>query len=100
MGRPRRRSREKRLPVALSRAEGRAILDQVRQPVYRACLKTIYSRGLRISEGVALKVGDLDRQQGPAGAPRPRHLGDVALLLEVPSHHPLALSGDRPSQPR
>ena len=35
--------REKKLPVVLSREEVRRILDQVHTPVYRACLKTIYS---------------------------------------------------------
>jgi len=51
------------LPVVLSRAEVRAILDCVRAPVYRVCLHAIYGCGLRISEGVALQVGDVDRQR-------------------------------------
>jgi integrase/recombinase XerD len=55
--------KEKRLPVVLSRAEARAVLAQVRRPVYRVCLQTIYSCGLRISEGVALQVGDVDSQR-------------------------------------
>ena len=49
-----------RLPVVLSVEEVRAILARVRVPVYRVCLQTIYSGGLRISEGVALQVGDVD----------------------------------------
>ena len=32
----------------------------VRFPVYRACLSTIYSCGLRLSEGAFLKVKDID----------------------------------------
>lgn len=55
--------REKKLPVVLSRAEVRAILHCVRAPVYRACLTTIYSCGLRISEGTRLKVAEVDSQR-------------------------------------
>jgi integrase/recombinase XerD len=48
------------LPVVLSRDEVRQILNQVHLPVFQACLKTIYSCGLRLSEGTHLKVGDID----------------------------------------
>jgi site-specific recombinase XerD len=51
------------LPVILSRPEVRAILGSVRAPVYRVCLDTIYCCGLRISEGVALQVADVDSQR-------------------------------------
>jgi integrase/recombinase XerD len=51
---------ERRLPAVLSREEVRCVLEQVRIPVYRACLKTIYSCGLRISEGTQLQVRDID----------------------------------------
>jgi integrase/recombinase XerD len=52
--------KEKRLPVVLSREQVRQILNCLRQPVYRACLSTIYACGLRIQEGVNLRVGDID----------------------------------------
>jgi len=52
--------RQKKLPVVLSREEVRAILNAVGVPVYRACLKTIYSCGLRLNEGVQLQVSDID----------------------------------------
>jgi len=52
--------REKKLPVVLSREEVRRILEQVHTPVYRACLKTIYSCGLRLREGSQLQVSDVD----------------------------------------
>ena len=52
--------REKKLPVVLSREEVRRILQQVHTPVYRACLKTIYSCGLRLLEGAHLQVPDID----------------------------------------
>jgi len=52
--------REWKLPVALSRAEVRRILHEVRIPVYRACLTTIYACGLRLLEGTRLQVPDVD----------------------------------------
>lgn len=58
-----RAGKEKKLPVVLSRAEVRALLSCVRAPVYRACLSTIYACGLRISEGVAIQVDDVDGER-------------------------------------
>jgi site-specific recombinase XerD len=52
--------REKKLPVILSRDEVRRILAEVRIPVYRACLTTIYACGLRLLEGAHLEVPDVD----------------------------------------
>lgn len=52
--------KQRKLPVVLSREEVRTVLGAVRAPVYRVCLTTIYACGLRISEGVALQVGDVD----------------------------------------
>jgi site-specific recombinase XerD len=51
---------EKKLPVVLSREEVRRILAQVRIPVYRACLSTLYACGLRLLEGARLQVPDVD----------------------------------------
>lgn len=51
---------ERKLPAVLSRDEVGRILNEVQNPAYRACLKTIYSCGLRISEGIHLKVFDID----------------------------------------
>ena len=56
-------SKEKKLPVVLSRSEVRAVLGCVRAPVYKACLSTIYGCGLRISEGVAVQVTHLDSER-------------------------------------
>jgi len=56
-------AKESKLPVILTRAEVRAILGRVRVPVYRVCLHTIYACGLRIGEGTALQVGDVDSQR-------------------------------------
>lgn len=52
--------RRKKLPVILSTEEVRRILSQVRVPVYRACLTTIYSCGLRVTEGAELQIPDVD----------------------------------------
>jgi integrase/recombinase XerD len=52
--------REKKLPVVLSPAEVHQILRCVHLPLYRACLGTLYSCGLRLAEGVHLQVGDID----------------------------------------
>ncbi len=55
--------RERRLPVVLGQEEVRRILAEVRAPVYRACLQTIYACGLRISEGVRIRAEDIDRER-------------------------------------
>lgn len=52
--------KEYKLPVVLSREEVRQVLGEVRIPVYRACLTTIYSCGLRLMEGATLRVSDID----------------------------------------
>lgn len=52
--------RVKKLPVVLGIEEVQAILGQVEHPRYRVCLSLIYACGLRISEGVAIQVTDVD----------------------------------------
>jgi integrase/recombinase XerD len=52
--------KEKKLPVIMSRQEVKAILDRIHYPHHRACLKVIYSLGLRINEGTHLQVSDID----------------------------------------
>ncbi|MEJ2010104.1 MAG: site-specific integrase [Acidobacteriota bacterium] len=52
--------KHKKLPVVLSREEVFRVLSAIHFPVYRACLSTIYSCGLRLSEGAFLKVKDID----------------------------------------
>jgi len=51
---------EKKLPVVLSVEEVRKVLGCIRLPRYRVCLSTIYSCGLRLQEGIRLKVQDID----------------------------------------
>ena len=55
--------KQRKLPVVLSRQQVRSLLGCVRAPVYRVCLSTIYSCGLRISEGAALEVSDVDGER-------------------------------------
>ena len=55
---------EKRLPVVLSRDEVHQILSNIELLRYRVCLSTIYSCGLRLSEGTHLKVEDIDGDRG------------------------------------
>jgi site-specific recombinase XerD len=52
--------KEKKLPAILSRDEVKTILDRVTFPHHRACLKVIYSLGLRLGEGARLQVSDID----------------------------------------
>jgi site-specific recombinase XerD len=52
--------RDKKLPVVLSTAEVRQLLQCIHSLCYRTCLSTIYSCGLRVQEGVDLQVRDID----------------------------------------
>ena len=56
--------REKKLPVVLSRDEVRVILSNIELLRYRVCLTTIYCCGLRLSEGIKLKVENIDSARG------------------------------------
>jgi len=53
----------KKLPVILSKAEVKALLEAPRNLKHRAMLATMYGAGLRVSEVANLKVSDLDRQR-------------------------------------
>lgn len=55
--------REKKLPSVLSRDEVRRVLDAVRNARQRVLLTTIYAAGLRLSEALSLKVGDVDSER-------------------------------------
>jgi integrase/recombinase XerD len=50
----------RRLPVVLSREEVARLIDAAGKPKYQAALSVAYGAGLRASEVVALKVGDID----------------------------------------
>ena len=59
---PRRRVPE-RLPTILSTAEVERLLAAVHSPKHRAILMTAYGTGLRVSEIVALRTTDIDRDR-------------------------------------
>jgi len=53
-----------RLPVVLSATEVSEFFQHVCTIRYRAALMTAYGAGLRVSEVVALQIGDIDSQRG------------------------------------
>lgn len=55
--------REKFLPVILARKEVHSIIEKVRSVKHAACISLIYACGLRLSEGCAVKVTDIDRNR-------------------------------------
>ena len=59
-----RAQREKKLPVILSKEQVHTILDCIEFDHYRTCLKTIYSCGLRLHEGINLQIPDIDSARG------------------------------------
>ncbi len=54
---------DKKLPIVLSREEMWSLLDRVRRPKPRMCLRLMYTCGLRVSEAVHLRVDDIDSQR-------------------------------------
>jgi integrase/recombinase XerD len=78
--RPRRR---RRLPTVLSPEEGRRLFSALRELRYRVFYALIYDTGLRFSEALYLKAGDIDRlrgvihvREGKGGKDRLVKLGD------------------------
>jgi site-specific recombinase XerD len=55
--------RPRRLPDILTREETLRLLATVRKLRYRVFFVTLYSTGLRLSEGLRLEVGDIDRHR-------------------------------------
>jgi site-specific recombinase XerD len=56
--------KEKKLPDILSVEEVDRVMGALDKFRYRTCLFTIYSMGLRLSEGIGLKVSDIDSARG------------------------------------
>ncbi len=54
---------EKKLPVVLSIEEVHRLLYAVEAPRYRVCLSVLYSCGLRLQEGIHLRVNQVDSQR-------------------------------------
>ena len=61
--RVKRPKKDKRLPVVLSRDEVSRIFSVVENPKHRLILMLTYSSGLRVSEVVKLKPGDIDMER-------------------------------------
>jgi integrase/recombinase XerD len=53
----------KPLPVVLSRDEVASLLDAIEDPRYRTMIATVYATGLRTSEVIELRVGDIDSKR-------------------------------------
>ena len=51
---------EKKLPTVLSKDEIRKILNVTKNPKHKLLIELMYSSGLRVSECVKLKIGDID----------------------------------------
>jgi site-specific recombinase XerD len=52
--------RPKSLPVVLSKEEVNRLIEVIKNPKHKLMIKLLYSAGLRVSELVNLKVGDLE----------------------------------------
>ena len=81
-------AKRRALPVVLSPEEVRTLLTQVRDLRVRSCLTTIYSCGLRLSEGIGLRPSDIDSarmvvrvRQGKGGQDRYVPLPERTLTL-------------------
>jgi integrase/recombinase XerD len=72
--------RDKTLPDVLSVAEVRRLIDAVRLPHYRTYFWTVYSLGLRRTEGLRLQVRDIDAARMAVHV----HLGKGAKDRYVP----------------
>lgn len=55
--------KEKKLPVVLSKAEVRSLMDVTHNVKHRTLLSLVYSGGLRIGEAIQLKVDDIDSKR-------------------------------------
>jgi integrase len=55
--------RPHKLPIVLSHEEVVQFFDHILSPKYRAVLMTCYGAGVRISEAVSLKIGDIDSKR-------------------------------------
>lgn len=79
--------RKKRLPVVFTREEVHCLLNCVKVDKYAVCLKTIYSCGLRVDEGVSLKVSQIDSKNkvlfiiGKGRKKRDVPLPDITLAM-------------------
>lgn len=81
---------EKKLPVILSKAEVKALLEAPRNLKHRAMLATMYGAGLRVSEVTKLKVSDLDRERSVIWVRGDKGHKDRQVMLAEPLREVLA----------
>jgi integrase/recombinase XerD len=81
---------EKKLPVILSKAEVKAVLEAPRNLKHRAMLAAMYGAGLRVSEVANLKVSDLDRQRRVIWVRGGKGRKDRQVMLAEPLREVLA----------
>jgi len=56
--------RQMRLPKVLSHCQCMRIINAIEHPVYRGCLNTMYSCGLRLGEAVKVQTCHIDKATG------------------------------------
>jgi len=74
---------ERKLPDVLTVEEVHRVVAATRSQQGRTCLWTIYSLGLRLSEGVALQVGDVDAARSVVHVHRGK--GSVDRFVPLPA---------------
>ena len=77
--------RVNKLPVVLTREEVQLILKNIRTLRHRACLSLIYSCGLRLKEGVSLKVNQVDSKRMVIHVKEAKGLNDRYVPLPAPT---------------
>jgi integrase/recombinase XerD len=81
---------EKKLPVILSKAEVKALLEAPKNLKHRAMLATMYGAGLRVSEVASLKISDLDRERHAIWVRGAKGHKDRQVMLAEPLRELLA----------
>ncbi|MFC1793729.1 tyrosine-type recombinase/integrase [Planctomycetota bacterium] len=73
----------KKLPIILSRDEMWSLLDLVRRPKPLMCLTLMYTFGLRVSEGVNLRLDDIDGKRMVVRARNTKGCRDRSVSLPI-----------------
>lgn len=88
--------RPQKLPVILSRGEIGRILDSIRNPKHRLMVALAYGSGLRVSEVVNLRIGDIDFGRAVINVRAGKESKDrITLLPEKSAQEIKALSAGR-----
>ncbi len=84
----------KRLPVALSKSEVTALLESTLNPKHKLLLSLAYGAGLRVSEVVRLKAGDLNFEDSLLSVRQAKNKKDRITLLPQKLLFPLQLNAE------